>query len=75
MAKPLTKKTMTLDELQRRTLDVLRKVRSQFARQGHEPGMSDSEFLDTVVEPLANDIHQDRQMLKMIRQSKKQRQR
>lgn len=64
---PLKKKTMALSQLQMRTLDVLRKVRFQFRRQGHEPGMTDEEFLDSVVEPLETDIYQDRQILKMKR--------
>lgn len=62
--KPLTKKTMTLNELQMRTLDVLRKVKFQLQRQAHENGMSDSEFLEEVVEPLETDIFQDRHVLK-----------
>jgi hypothetical protein len=64
---PLKKKTMTLSELQLRTLDVLRKVRFQFNRAAHEEGMSDGEFLDAVLAPLETDIYQDRQMLKMTR--------
>lgn len=70
MVEPLRKRTMTLSELQLRTLDVIRKVRFQFQRQGHEPGMSDSEFLAAIIEPLETDIYQDRQMLKMLRRSK-----
>jgi hypothetical protein len=62
--RPLKKKTMTLSQLQLRTLDVLRKVRFQFRRQGFEDGMSDSEFIDKVLEPFATDIYQDRQILK-----------
>lgn len=64
---PLKKKTMTLSELQLRTLDVLRKVRFQFNRAAHEDGMSDAEFLDAVLEPLETDIYQDRKVLKMAR--------
>lgn len=64
---PLKKKTMTLYQLQMRTLSVLRKVRFQFNRAAHEDGMSDSEFIESVLEPLETDIYQDRQMLKMRR--------
>ena len=39
----LKKRTMTLSQLQLRTLDVLRKVRFQLGRQGYEGGMSDAE--------------------------------
>jgi len=71
MVEPLRKKTMTLSELQMRTLDVLRRVRFQFQRQSHDPGMSDAEFLDQFVEPLETEIHQDRRMLKMLRKAAK----
>lgn len=68
--KPLKKKTMTLSQLQLRTLDVLRKVRFQFNRAAHDEGMSDSEFIEDVLEPLETDIYQDRQVLKMARGKK-----
>lgn len=68
--RPLTKRTMTLHQLQMRTLDVLRKVKFQLGRQAHEDGMSDAEFVDQVIDPLATDIYQDRQVLKMHRKSK-----
>ena len=69
--KPLRKRTMTLDALQVRTLDVLKKVRKQFNRAGWEPsGMSDKEFIDKVVEPLQIDIQQDREMLAMLAKRK-----
>ena len=65
MAEPLRKRTMTLGQLQLRTLDVLRKVRFQFGRQAHDQGMSDGEFIDEIIAPLETDIYQDRQILKM----------
>ena len=65
--KPLTKKTMTLNELQLRTLKVLRLVRSQLNRQAHEGGMSDTEFTENVLDPLETEIKQDRYVLKMFR--------
>lgn len=68
--KRLKKKTMTLSELQLKTLDILRRVRFQFNRSAHEEGMSDTEFLDQIVDPLETEIHQDRQMLRMIRRRK-----
>lgn len=67
--RPLKKKTMTLSELQLRTLDVLRHVRFQLQRQAHEPGLSDDEFLDEFVTSLETDIYQDRHVLKMHRKS------
>ncbi len=69
--KPLRKKTMTLSELQMRTLDVLRRVRFQFNRQAHEPGMSDSEFIEEFVASLETDICQDRQVKKINRMNKR----
>ena len=63
--RPLTKRTMTLSQLQLRTLDVLRKVTGQLHRMAHEDGMSDSEFIDQVIAPFARDINQDRVVLKM----------
>lgn len=62
--RPLKKRTMTLEQLQLRTLDVLRKVRFQLGRQGYEGGMSDAEFVDRVVNVLETDIYQDREILK-----------
>lgn len=64
MVKPLRKKTMTLNQLQMRTLDVLRKVKFQLQRQGYEVGMSDSEFIEQIIDPLSTDIYQDRYVLK-----------
>lgn len=68
---PLRKRTMTLNELQLKTLDVLRKVRFQLGRQAHEDGMTDTEFVEQYVEPLETEIYQDRQMLKLIRKQAK----
>lgn len=62
--KPLTKRTMTLKQLQSRALSVLRQVRRQFNRMPHEGGLSDNEFLEQVIEPLEIDIRQDRDILK-----------
>lgn len=62
--RPLTKKTMTLSELQIRTANVLRLVKFQLRRQAHEEGMTDEEFISKVVEPLETDIYQDRHILK-----------
>lgn len=68
--RPLQKKTMTLSELQLKTLDVLRKVRFQFNRQAYDDGMSDTEFLDQIIDPFETEIYQDLQMLKMLRKRK-----
>ena len=63
--KPLKKKTMTLNELQLRTLDVIRKARFQLGRSAHDNGMSDDEFIEQVLETLETEIYQDRHVLKM----------
>lgn len=64
---PLQSRTMTLEELQQRTLDVLAKVRKQFFRNPYEEGLSDWEFLDEVVSPLEIEIRQDQMMQKILR--------
>lgn len=56
---PLRARTMTLEQLQKRTLKVLRLVRKQFNRAAHEDGLSDKEFLDQVVDVLEWDIKSD----------------
>lgn len=67
---PLTKKTMTLHQLQVRVLNVIRLTRFQLGRKAHEDGMTDAEFIEQVLEPLETDIVQDRYVLKMSRRSK-----
>lgn len=62
---PLRAKTMTLSKLQLETLDLIRKVRFQLGRAAHEEGMSDSEFLEEVIEPLEQRIVADRHVLRM----------
>ena len=67
---PLRKRTMTISELQAKTLKVLRQMRRQLNRRAHEEGMSDREFMDQVLAPLEHEIRQDREVLKMNRKSK-----
>lgn len=62
---------MTLNELQMRTLDVIRKARFQLRGSAYENSMSDEDFIEQVLEPLETDIIQDRHMLKMIRKARK----
>jgi hypothetical protein len=69
---PLKKKTMTLNELQLRTLDAIRLTKFQFKRQAYQEGMTDEEFIDQVLEPLATDIYQDRQMVKILKKQQRQ---
>ena len=63
--RPLRAKTMTLDDLQRQILLVLRMVRQQFNRPAWKEGMTDSEFLDRVVGRLETVIKQDRMVSKI----------
>lgn len=62
---PLRKRTMGLDELRNQTRAVLKKCRKQLMRKAHEEGLSDSEFIDQVINPLETDIWQDVQVEKM----------
>ena len=68
--KSLTKKTMTLNELQLKTLNILRLVKFQLGRSAHENSMSDSEFIETFLEPLETDIHQDRYVIRNNKKAK-----
>lgn len=67
MVEPLKSHVMTLDELQRATLKFCKQVRKQLRKSPHEEGLTDSEFIDEVLEPLETTIHQDREMLKIIK--------
>jgi hypothetical protein len=71
MVEPLKSRTMTLGELQLKTLDLCKKVRKQLNRKAHEPGLSDAEFLDQVVEPLKTIIEQDRYVIQRAEKNKK----
>lgn len=70
--RPLRKRTMTLSKLQMRTLDMIRMVRFQLRRAAHEDGLSDEEFIESTLEPFEHEIYADRQVLKMIRQQRKE---
>ena len=67
MVKPLRKRTMTLNQLQMQTLDLIRKLRFQLNRKACDDGMSDNEFLEQIVDPLETAIYQDREISKMRR--------
>lgn len=57
---PLKSRTMTLNQLQLETLDLIRKVKFQLNRQGWEEGISDAEFIDKILAPLEFKIYADR---------------
>jgi hypothetical protein len=67
---PLKKRTMTLNDLQLRTLNFLRLCRFQLNKAPHEEGMTDEEFIENELGPFETDIYQDRQILKMNRKRK-----
>lgn len=62
---PLKRRTMTLDELQQRTIKAIRQMQKQLKRKHYHGGMTDDEFSDQVLNALANDILMDREILKM----------
>lgn len=65
---PLRSRTMTLDELQRATLLLIRRVRKQLFKASWESGLTDEEFVDNVLFPLRDTILQDIQVLTMARE-------
>lgn len=63
MIEPLRKRTMTLSQLQRRTLKVLREIRKHLNTPGAIAELSDQELINDVIEPLISDIQTDRIIL------------
>lgn len=61
--RPLRRRTLSLDQLQMVVLRLIRKVRNQMNRSAHEPGLSDSEFAEQVLDPLESMVRQDREIL------------
>ncbi len=68
MVEPLRARTMTLDDLQVRTLKFLKLCRRQLQKMPHEAGLTDVEFIEQHLNQFRNDILQDRTMLKMSAQ-------
>lgn len=62
--KPLTRRTMTLEDLQERVLKVLKQTRAQFNRPAWNGKETDREFIDRVLVALDHDIRTDRIVLK-----------
>jgi len=71
MVEPLKARTMTLPKLQLATLDLIRKVRFQLNRNAHEDGMSDTEFMENVLDPLESRLYADRWILRQARKAEK----
>lgn len=61
--KPLKSRTMTLEELQERTLKLIRQMRRQLNRRGFEGGLSDKEFQDQVLDVLESKLLNDKWVL------------
>ena len=60
---PLRARTMSLDTLQRRTLEVIKQTIKQFDHHYYEDGLSDRQFVDQVLRSFAEDIKVDRLVL------------
>lgn len=67
---PLKQRTMTLDQLQHRTIEVLRLMVKQLGKAPYEDGLSDNEFIAQIIDPFDADIRTDRYILKMENQRK-----
>lgn len=59
MVEPLRSRTMTLEQLQCETLQMIKKVRKQLYKSPWQEGLSDEEFIDKVLSPFAEKIKQD----------------
>lgn len=70
MIEPLKSRTMTLDELRKRTLKLIRDVRKQLHRKPWQAGPTDNEFESTVLYELEADIKQDIEVERMAREPK-----
>lgn len=66
---PLKAKTMTLEELQLRTIDLIKQVRKQLKRAHFEEGMTDNDFMRNVLEPFEHDIKTDRYVIRKRREA------
>lgn len=65
--KPLRGKTMGLDALRVRVLDVLKKTRDQLHKTPYEDGLTDEEFIEQVLDTLEIEITQDIEYEKGVR--------
>jgi len=70
--KPLQSRTMTLSQLQLKTLDLIRQMKFQLNRASWEDGRSDREFIDDVLREFEGEILNDRFVLAEARRKKKE---
>ena len=66
---PLQSRTMTLGELQKRTLKFLELCRRQLQKMPHEEGLTDVEFIEQELNQFKNDIKTDIAVQKMNREA------
>lgn len=62
---PLRKKTMTIDEIQKKTLKLIKEVRKHLSTPTHVSGVTDTEFDDRFLGTLETEIRNDIEYRKM----------
>ncbi len=70
--KPLRSRTMTLSQLQLKTLELIRQMKFQLNRASWEDGRSDKEFIEDVLREFEGKILNDRFVLSESRRKKKE---
>jgi len=68
--KPLRRRTLTLKQLQAKSLRLISKMRKHLSVPPHISGVTDGEFTENVLCPLETQIKEDVEMMKMLEASK-----
>lgn len=63
--KPLRRRTLTVEQMQQKTLKLITAARKQLRRKPYQDGLSDEEFIEQVLDPLASQIKEDQEMSKL----------
>lgn len=63
MVTPLRRRTMTLEQLQKKTLQLIKRVHKHLNTPTHVSGVTDGEFLEKACYPLESRISEDRMIL------------
>lgn len=63
MIEPLRRRTMTLDQLQKKTLQLIKRVHKHLNTPTHISGVTDAEFLEKACYGLETRIKEDRMIL------------
>lgn len=58
----LKSSVMTLDELQRETLGLIRRMKAQLRKSPWQGGLSDREFIEHVLDPMQSKVAADREV-------------